>query len=106
MGNLFVSSEGVLTAAGCALCLGILILCLLAGFALAENQGANNHGAKNQEASNQGAKKRDVKHLAYCAMALALAYVTSYIKVFTLPYGGSVTLMSMLFIVLDRKSVV
>lgn len=33
-------------------------------------------------------------------MALALAYVTSYIKVFTLPYGGSVTLMSMLFIVL------
>lgn len=100
MGNLFVSSEGGLTAAGYALCLGILILCLLAGFALAENQGANNHGAKNQEASNQGAKKRDVKHLAYCAMALALAYVTSYIKVFTLPYGGSVTLMSMLFIVL------
>ena len=90
MGNLFVSSEGGLTAAGYALCLGILILCLLAGFALAENQGAN----------NQGAKKRNVKHLAYCAMALALAYVTSYIKVFTLPYGGSVTLMSMLFIVL------
>ena len=46
MGNLFVSSEGGLTAAGYALCLGILILCLLAGFALAENQGANNHGAK------------------------------------------------------------
>ena len=100
MGNLFVSSEGVLTAAGCALCLGILILCLLAGFALAENQGTENRWAENRGTENRGTKKRDVKHLAYCAMALALAYVTSYIKVFTLPYGGSVTLMSMLFIVL------
>ena len=33
-------------------------------------------------------------------MAVALAYATSFIKVFQLPYGGSVTLLSMLFIVL------
>ena len=33
-------------------------------------------------------------------MAMALAYVTSFIKIFELPYGGSVTLLSMLFIVL------
>lgn len=33
-------------------------------------------------------------------MAMALAFVTSYIKIFTLPWGGSVTLCSMLFIVL------
>lgn len=33
-------------------------------------------------------------------MAVALAYVTSFIKPFELPYGGSVTLLSMLFIVL------
>ena len=33
-------------------------------------------------------------------MAMALAFVTSYIKVFSLPYGGSVTLFSMLFICL------
>lgn len=33
-------------------------------------------------------------------MAVALAYVTSFIRVFKLPYGGSVTLLSMLFIVL------
>ena len=31
---------------------------------------------------------------------MALAYVTSFIKVFKLPYGGSVTLLRMLFIVL------
>ena len=40
------------------------------------------------------------RRLAYCAMAVALAYVTSFIKPFELPYGGSVTLLSMLFIVL------
>ena len=33
-------------------------------------------------------------------MAMALAFITSYIKVFSLPWGGSVTLCSMLFIVL------
>ena len=33
-------------------------------------------------------------------MAMALAYVTSFIKIFELPYGGSVTMLSMLFIVL------
>ena len=38
--------------------------------------------------------------LAFCAMGIALAQVTSYIKVFKLPYGGSVTLLSMFFIVL------
>ena len=31
---------------------------------------------------------------------MALAFVTSYLKIFTLPWGGSVTLCSMLFIVL------
>ena len=33
-------------------------------------------------------------------MAMALAFVTSYIKIFRMPWGGSVTLCSMLFIVL------
>ena len=40
------------------------------------------------------------KQLACCAMAMALAFITSYIKIFSLPWGGSVTLCSMLFIVL------
>ena len=42
----------------------------------------------------------DARKLAFCAMGMALAFVTSYVKVFELPYGGSVTLFSMLFIVL------
>lgn len=40
------------------------------------------------------------KQLVFCAAALALAYLTSYIKLFEMPWGGSVTLFSMLFIVL------
>ena len=38
--------------------------------------------------------------MVFCAAALALAFVTSYVKLFEMPWGGSVTLCSMLFIVL------
>jgi thiamine transporter len=44
--------------------------------------------------------KLNVKHIAFAAMAMALAVATSMIKVIKLPMGGSVTLFSMLFIVL------
>lgn len=40
------------------------------------------------------------KQLVFSAIAMALALVTSMIKLFSLPLGGSVTIMSMLFIVL------
>ncbi len=83
--QLFVNAEGGLTMAGYVLSIALLALCLLTGLALAER--GDRRGA-------------DARRLAYCAMAVALAYVTSFIKVFKLPYGGSVTLMSMLFIVL------
>lgn len=45
-------------------------------------------------------KAFSVKTLTFSAMAMALAFVTSYIKIINLPYGGSVTLFSMLFICL------
>ena len=47
-----------------------------------------------------GKKKFSAKQLAFSAMAIALAMVTSMIKLFDMPMGGSVTLLSMLFIVL------
>lgn len=84
--NLFVNAEGGLTIPGYVLCGALLALSLLAGLALADRGGEK--------------KGLAVKQLAYCAMAVALAYVTSFIKLFKLPYGGSVTLLSMLFIVL------
>ncbi|MCD8039550.1 MAG: energy-coupled thiamine transporter ThiT [Lachnospiraceae bacterium] len=47
----------------------------------------------------QTAKKINAKQLAFAGIALALAFVTSYIK-YELPMGGSVTLFSMFFICL------
>ena len=45
-------------------------------------------------------KKLTTKQLVFCAVALALACATSYVRVVKMPWGGSVTLCSMLFIVL------
>ncbi len=45
-------------------------------------------------------KKFSTRQLLFSAMAIALATVTSMIKLFDLPMGGSVTLLSMLFICL------
>lgn len=45
-------------------------------------------------------KKINAKHIAFASMAIALAVVTSMIKVIRLPMGGAATLFSMLFIVL------
>lgn len=44
------------------------------------------------------AHKLSTKQLVFCAMAMALATVTSCIKIWPMPMGGSVTLLSMLFI--------
>lgn len=38
------------------------------------------------------------KGLAFCGIGIALAYVLSFIKLFDLPLGGSITLCSMFFI--------
>lgn len=43
---------------------------------------------------------KNVKILVYCAMCIALASVTSMIKLFSFPTGGSITLCSMLFAML------
>ncbi len=40
----------------------------------------------------------NTKQLVCCALCIALAFVTSFIKILPMPYGGSVTLLSMFFI--------
>ena len=42
----------------------------------------------------------DSRKLAFTAVSVALAFVLSFVRVFRLPWGGSVTLCSMLFVVL------
>ena len=86
MSGIFVNAEGGLTAAGYALTIvaGIILF-------LAASYFAGKHSAK---------KRKSTKQLVFCAAAMALAFITSYIKIWNMPCGGSVTLCSMLFIVL------
>lgn len=86
MFEFLVNAEGGLTTAGYAVCIiaGILLFAAVLFFA-----------GKNSEKTRMGTRQ-----LVFCAMAVALAFVTSYLRIFKLPWGGSVTLCSMLFIVL------
>lgn len=86
MFGFLVNGDGGLTSAGYAVCILAGVILFVAALAFA---------GKGSEK-----KKMSTRQLVFCAMAMALAFVTSYIKIFTLLWGGSVTLCSMLFIVL------
>lgn len=45
-------------------------------------------------------RQMQTKQLVYCSAAIALGTVASFIKVASLPFGGSITLFSMMFICL------
>ena len=45
-------------------------------------------------------KKFSAKELSFAGNALAVAFALSFVKLFHMPWGGSVTLLSMLFVVL------
>lgn len=86
MFQLLVNAEGGLTTAGYAVsALAVILLAAAVIFFCSKNSST---------------RKMTTQQLVTCAVALALAYVTSYIKIFKLPFGGSVTLFSMLFVVL------
>lgn len=84
--SIFVTADGGLTTAGYGGCI-LLILILLAALYFGKSRA-------------DAAQTMSAKKLVFCAMCLALATVTSMIKVFQLPFGGSVTLCSMLFAML------
>ncbi len=86
MFDLLVTKDGGLTTTGYAsmIIVGIILFVLAIIFA--------------SKYSEKG--KITTRQLVFCAMAMALAFLTSYIKLYELPWGGSVTLCSMLFIVL------
>ncbi|MDO4521658.1 MAG: energy-coupled thiamine transporter ThiT [Eubacteriales bacterium] len=83
-----VEGELGLTTAGYAALVILLIAALLGAAALTRHQ-------ETSERSPMSTKK-----LVFCAMAVALAMVTSMLKLYSFPFGGSVTLFSMLFICL------
>lgn len=51
--------------------------------------------------SSDKSGKAAAKKLAFCGVMLALGFVLSFIKILRLPWGGAVTLFSMLFICLS-----
>ncbi len=78
-----------LTSAG----YGLLVAVMLALFL-----GACYISGKKRE--KQGGAPISTKQLVFCAAAMALAMITSNIKLYDPPFGGSITLFSMLFICL------
>lgn len=82
-----VDGEFFLTTAGKA-ATAIILAALLIIAAIAAGKGGNNK------------KTMGTKQLVFCAMSMALAMVTSMLKVYSFPFGGSITLFSMLFICL------
>lgn len=81
-----VNADGGLTGTGYAVCVatGSLLFLLAIYFA-----------GKSSEKS-----KMSTKQLIFCAASMSLAFVASFIRIFEMPWGGSVTLCSMLFIVM------
>lgn len=81
-----ITPEGGLTALGYVICAALTVFIVFAAAWL--------------RAKTTSDKKLSTKQLVFCSAAMALAFVASYIKLFPMPYGGSVTLFSMLFICL------
>lgn len=100
----FISSQDgyyALTSAGMAAC-GVLVVVLVLLTALLVLTG-NNTEADPEKPDQPAAPKKgifSVKQLVFCAMALALGFAASYVKIVPMPWGGSVTLCSMLFVTL------
>ena len=61
---------------------------------------ADESKARESQIKGKQKKKADIQKLAVCAMLVALGTVASFIKLFSFPFGGSITLFSMLFICL------
>lgn len=55
---------------------------------------------KKEKAETESSKTFSARQLVFSAVALALGFVTSYVKIIDMPWGGSVTLCSMLFVTL------
>ncbi|PXV86230.1 thiamine transporter [Lachnotalea glycerini] len=78
------TTYSITTAGYTVLVLAMLALVIAAGFI----------------GKSENKKRMNTKSIVFAGLAMALAMVTSTIKIFKLPMGGSVTLMSMLFICL------
>ncbi len=95
------------TTAGKILLIAVLAALLAAAALCARKRAAakkplpGTPGADSPSKRQTGASARiTAKQMAFCAMAIALGTVLSNLKVYSFPFGGSVTLLSMLIICL------
>ncbi len=95
MSNFINTEDGYfsLTQTG-TICIGVLIVLLIVLSAFLRKKPVEGEHKKKEK------KGFSARQIVFCAAALALGFATSYIKVFSMPFGGSVTLCSMLFVVL------
>ena len=93
---MFINADGGLTSLGYMVSGAAIVLLLLCIFAVRRKDEALLGG----KAGSKG-----IKQLTFCSMCIALAAVTSMIKVFEFTYGGSVTLCSMLFAMLPAWTI-
>lgn len=95
MSNFINTEDGYfsLTQTG-TICIGVLIVLLIVLSAFLRKKPVEGEDEKKEK------KGFSARQIVFCAAALALGFATSYIKVFSMPFGGSVTLCSMLFVVL------
>lgn len=83
--------------------LAVILIALLCGAVIFARKYAAKQKSAAEQTSPDGKSNKSrltVKQLAFCAMAIALGTVLSNIKLFDFPYGGSITLLSMLVICL------
>lgn len=64
------------------------------------NSNSSDTGSKAGSGRKGSAARLTAKQLAFCAMAIALGTVLSNLKIYEFPFGGSITLLSMLIICL------
>lgn len=87
------------TALGNVLLAAVIVALLAAAVIFAKVHGKKRAG-QDSTVTDARTGALTIKQLAFCAMAIALGTVLSNIKIFHFPYGGSVTLLSMLVICL------
>ncbi|MDE6054193.1 MAG: energy-coupled thiamine transporter ThiT [Lachnospiraceae bacterium] len=88
------------TALGNALLAAVIVTLLVVAIVFARVHTKKLTEKPNPAANDAKSGKLTIKQLGFCAMAIALGTVLSYIKLFHFPWGGSITLLSMLVICL------
>ena len=102
--SLFISTEDgyyALTTAGIILCV-VLIAILIVLTALIGHKIKDEKATQDTDITVKSKQSGlfSTKQLVFCAMAIALGFAASYVKILPMPWGGSVTLCSMLFVTL------